>query len=562
MDTKKIEIFENTLLKLLVRRGSNTDRLNVTLGEGELGYTTDNKRLYVGDGQTKGGIVTGNVYLGTRSNVTTFTNAVSGDYALDSDDNKFYIYRGGDPTVNNNWQNVGGVYAAGNGTISVSTTNLVTVDKLSANNFSTDAVGNSIAIDSSGRISLSSTQIKTDKINTSSATYLGLPGNLAISNVNYTWPSGGVGTNLYLTTDISGNLSWSNLAAPTTVFVSGTASQIPVGSIMPFVSSANAPVGWLLCNGQAVSGTSYRELSAVIGTTYGGNTITFNVPNYINKTLYGVANSPATSTLYSISSGTNSALSATGALYIIKAKPDNIAVASLTVNNGLSAVVNGIDQTGVTFNSLSGNINLALPTLITSQTVVGGSSFTVDTYGRVTSVASVSSVTYPAGQIYSYPPTNTQILNSTSPISFLQVPVTIASESVNNSFSSTISAWPKITNTAGTVTAYSIPANAKNVIVDCNIYKNGPDDGDYKNRWVVAAANVNLLNADTNFDGVGTYEYLVGSSRASGKGDSIQSASQVFLPLSANSIGALTFGLRARYSSNDTFTVRIVGYTI
>ena len=50
-----IEIIENTLLKLLVRRGTNADRLNTVLTEGELGYTTDSKRLFVGDNQTFGG---------------------------------------------------------------------------------------------------------------------------------------------------------------------------------------------------------------------------------------------------------------------------------------------------------------------------------------------------------------------------------------------------------------------------------------------------------------------------------------------------------------------------
>ena len=557
MDTKKIEIFENTLLKLLVRRGSNTDKQNIVLSEGELGYTTDTKRLFVGDGQTNGGIVTGNIYLGTTSNITTFTNAVTGDYALDLDDNKFYIFKGGDPTNIGNWQNVGGVYTGGNNTIDVSNTNLITVGTLSAYNFSADAVGNSITIDSNGRIALSSSQIKTDKISTNSTTYLSLPSNLTINNVNYNWPSGGIGSDLYLTSDISGNLSWRNLTSPTSVFVSGTAGQIPVGSIMPFVSSANAPAGWLLCNGQSVAGSSYTELSAVIGASYGGDTVNFNVPNYINKTLYGVAGSPATSTLYRVASGTNSTLSATGALYIIKAKPDSIAVATLTINSGLSAVVNGVDKTGTPFNSLSGSITIALPEIITSQSVIGGSNFSVDKYGRVTSIASVSSITYPAGQIYTYPPTNTGILNSTSPISFLQIPVTIATTS---SFRTTISAWPRITDTAGSATSYSIPANAKNVIVDCEIYKAGPDGGNV-NRWIAAAANVNLLAA-INDDFFGTYEYAVGSSRASGKGDYIRSSSQVFLPLSANSIGALTFGLRSNTSNNDGFTVRIIGYTI
>ena len=42
--SKKIEILENTLLKLLVRRGDDPERQNVVLDQGELGFTTDNKR--------------------------------------------------------------------------------------------------------------------------------------------------------------------------------------------------------------------------------------------------------------------------------------------------------------------------------------------------------------------------------------------------------------------------------------------------------------------------------------------------------------------------------------
>ena len=47
-------------------------------------------------------------------------------------------------------------------------------------------------------------------------------------------------------------------------------------------SLRNEKEGWLLCNGQAVSRTTYQELFATIGTTYGegDGTTTFNVPNY------------------------------------------------------------------------------------------------------------------------------------------------------------------------------------------------------------------------------------------------------------------------------------------
>jgi microcystin-dependent protein len=66
------------------------------------------------------------------------------------------------------------------------------------------------------------------------------------------------------------------------------AKQMPPGLIMPYASNP-APTGWLLCQGQAVSRTTYSDLFAVIGTTYGlgdGST-TFNVPNLVGRTVMG-----------------------------------------------------------------------------------------------------------------------------------------------------------------------------------------------------------------------------------------------------------------------------------
>ncbi len=54
----------------------------------------------------------------------------------------------------------------------------------------------------------------------------------------------------------------------------------PTGSVVMFASGVT-PEGWLLCNGQAISRTTYAALFAAIGTTFGvgdGST-TFNVPN-------------------------------------------------------------------------------------------------------------------------------------------------------------------------------------------------------------------------------------------------------------------------------------------
>jgi microcystin-dependent protein len=55
---------------------------------------------------------------------------------------------------------------------------------------------------------------------------------------------------------------------------------VPTGSVTAFAGST-APTNFLLCDGTAVSRTTYAELFALISTTYGigdGST-TFNVPN-------------------------------------------------------------------------------------------------------------------------------------------------------------------------------------------------------------------------------------------------------------------------------------------
>jgi microcystin-dependent protein len=65
----------------------------------------------------------------------------------------------------------------------------------------------------------------------------------------------------------------------------------PVGTIMPFVGSA-APTGWLLCEGQEVSSTTYPKLSVQCGTKFGtasaGN---FRLPNLKGRVIAGLDSS-------------------------------------------------------------------------------------------------------------------------------------------------------------------------------------------------------------------------------------------------------------------------------
>jgi microcystin-dependent protein len=69
---------------------------------------------------------------------------------------------------------------------------------------------------------------------------------------------------------------------------------VNTGIVVPW-GSASIPSGFLLCDGQSVSTTTYAALFAVIGYTYGGSGANFNVPDLRDRTVVGVsaANSKA-----------------------------------------------------------------------------------------------------------------------------------------------------------------------------------------------------------------------------------------------------------------------------
>jgi len=81
----------------------------------------------------------------------------------------------------------------------------------------------------------------------------------------------------------------------TTEFVFNNA--LPAGALMMW-ATGSAPTGWLLCQGQAVSRSTFSTLFAAIGTTFGSGdgSSTFNVPDYRDRMPVGAGS------LYSIGS--------------------------------------------------------------------------------------------------------------------------------------------------------------------------------------------------------------------------------------------------------------------
>jgi microcystin-dependent protein len=102
-------------------------------------------------------------------------------------------------------------------------------------------------------------------------------------------------------------LGYTALADPVTVFNTFAAGDIltaaklnanfealatPPGTVVAF-AGPTAPSGWLLCDGSAVSRTTYASLFGVVGVTYGiGDAInTFNLPDLRAAGIRGVGTS-------------------------------------------------------------------------------------------------------------------------------------------------------------------------------------------------------------------------------------------------------------------------------
>ena len=95
----------------------------------------------------------------------------------------------------------------------------------------------------------------------------------------------------------------------------GVPSQVPVGVVSAF-AGVNAPAGWLMCAGQAVSRTDYSALFNALSTTYGSGdgSTTFNLPDLRGRVPAGVDNmgGTAASRLTSTVLSASNTLGATG----------------------------------------------------------------------------------------------------------------------------------------------------------------------------------------------------------------------------------------------------------
>lgn len=91
--------------------------------------------------------------------------------------------------------------------------------------------------------------------------------------------------------DLDGE-QWDIKDSPLTLSFSEFLNNL-VGVIMPYGGTV-APTGFLLCNGQAVSRSTYSKLFSVIGVAFGSGdgSTSFNLPDLRESTVKGIGENP------------------------------------------------------------------------------------------------------------------------------------------------------------------------------------------------------------------------------------------------------------------------------
>jgi len=120
----------NQVTKLIFRRGTDATGRTITLNQGEPGFTTDTKRLYIGDGTvTLGqpiGIKNWNIKnFNTANFTTTFSGSEIGDIVYDDYSNHVFFLTAWPGTLRANWAKIDFIVDVDDSTIELNTASAI-----------------------------------------------------------------------------------------------------------------------------------------------------------------------------------------------------------------------------------------------------------------------------------------------------------------------------------------------------------------------------------------------------------------------------------------------------
>lgn len=136
------------------------------------------------------------------------------------------------------------------------------------------------------------------------------------------------------------------------------------GIVTPYAGSS-APTGWLLCNGQAVSRSTYAALFSITSTTFGtgdGST-TFNVPNLTNRVPLGAGTGTRVATFASRASNV---LTVTG---LTSAANNEFITGQAVTYHTSGSVITGLSNDTVYYVIRTGNLTFSLATTLANAQI-------------------------------------------------------------------------------------------------------------------------------------------------------------------------------------------------
>ena len=278
--------------KIILRQGIENDRASVVYSEGEPVYMTNFKRLFLGDGTTYGGILASNKFIGFanfdyNTNATGVTYAYQGDFVFDVTSSNLFALTGNAPANLTSYARVTRNFTADNNTTVLTQVSAIAVKTFSLNS---DYFSNTIY----GRgLEKNGTRIQLANPATNGGLDFNIGGELKIADrsVTNTMLEGMNGNTIKGNLGAAGDIedipiqTLANVIAPLLIGVN-TNFGVPVGTIIDF-GGLTPPVGYLTCNGSAVSTSTYPDLFAAIGYTWGGSGLSFNLPDLRRKTTVG-----------------------------------------------------------------------------------------------------------------------------------------------------------------------------------------------------------------------------------------------------------------------------------
>jgi len=355
-----------TIVKLKIRRGTDSQRQSVVLEQGELGFTTDSKRVFVGDGVTLGGSIVGNVNsINSQSNIL---RPAIGDTVYDN--NLLYQF------TNTGWVYIGPATDGTSLTIDATTKFLKIQDNgITGNKFNSSAASNGLVATTTNGIQ-ANIDNTTIKINGTNQLYVSaINSNQITTNSLGNGLIGGSGSSVSLNVD------------PTTFGYLGGSSVLSITA----VPANTVTVSSLSSTGFV--GIGLNTNNNLLNTTIQGvdSTLAFNAPNIGLKPGYATGAGTPTywqSTIFDTYGRTQTTV--------------NTIITTLTANNNVAAISGfngapnqiskgygnyGLHQTLVPV--LSADVNGTLHTMnlssagfivFASTSTQNGSAFTVDKF--------------------------------------------------------------------------------------------------------------------------------------------------------------------------------------